>query len=215
MVTCMTADVDPTPLEAIKGLQAYEHAVTRYRSGAALEALTGIKTVTEGIDTLAHAAVALARRQGASWGVIGDALGVSRQNAQSRFGQSAANADPPAGSVPPAELVDDELLLVPDYPGATKGQKYPVKVWDLADGDRVAIVSDVWGNTSLMNASERIWRTIHERWPNSHVLERWPADDTITGTPGAGGRYAWSTGNGGNIAADLDDLARRGLDLRI
>lgn len=205
---------DPAPLAAVKGRAAYDHALAEFRNGTALATLSNVRTVQVGLAALVGDAVALARRQGSSWADIGAALDITRQSAQARFGATDAGLTrPPAGTVPPAELVEDVHLDVPDYPEAPKSQRYPVQVWRLADGDLVAVVSDVWGNTSLMNASERIMRTVQGRWPGSHLLERWTAD-SAHGAPDDGENYAWSTGNGGNVPADLDDLGRRGLDLR-
>ncbi|MBN9619464.1 MAG: hypothetical protein J0H43_06990 [Actinobacteria bacterium] len=180
----------------------------RYRAGDALGALAAAHTAQRGADALVTAAADLARLQGHSWTELGNALNITRQSAQGRFGVAAGTPAfaAPAGAAPPAQQIADETLHVRSF-------AYPVTVYRLADSTTIAVVSEVWGNPSPMNLSESIAAAVQQQWPGAHVLERW-ADAAAGTTPGADGHFAWSGGNGGHVPADLDDLYRRGLDLR-
>ena len=204
---CCVTNPDPTPLDALKGQPAYELAMRRYRAGDALGALAAAHTAQQGAEALVTAAAELARQQGHTWTELGNALNITRQSAQGRFGDSTGAAvAAPAGAAPQAQQIADETLDVRSF-------TYPVTVYCLADGTTIAVVSEVWNNPSPMNLSESITAAVHQRWPRAHVLERWVAAAAGT-TPGAEGHFAWSGGNGGHVPADLNDLANRGLDLR-
>jgi len=204
-----------------KGRGAYEQAARLLlQPGDATAALTLIATARAGLDSLTEAAVLTARQKNVSWGEIATALGLSRQSVHARYraheGDPRQVADPMAA--PPAQLEVSTLLEVPfggpaDSCEGTSYQRYPVEVYRLAGGERIAIVGDVYANTSLMNASERIMATVQRLAPGAHVLELW-RHGSLSGTPGKKGRYAWSSGTGGNLPADLDQLARLGLELR-
>ncbi len=204
-----------------KGRGAYEEAARLLlQPGDATAALTLIATARAGLDSLTEAAVLTARQKNVSWGEIAPALGLSRQSVHARYraheGDPRQVADPMAA--PPAQLEVSTLLEVPfggpaDSCEGTSYQRYPVEVYRLAGGERIAIVGDVYANTSLMNASERIMATVQRLAPGAHVLELW-RHGSLSGTPGKKGRYAWSSGTGGNLPADLDQLARLGLELR-
>lgn len=206
---------DPTPLDALKGQPAYQLAVRRYREGDALGALAAAHTAQRGADALMNASAELARQQGRSWAEIGHALNITRQSAQGRFGGAAAAGllDAPAGVAPQAQVIADEPLEVVSASRPNRTFTFPVKVFRLADGTTIAVVSEAWGNPSLMNLSESIMAAVQQRWPSAHVIERW-ADGAPGTTPGADGHFAWSGGNGGHVPPDLDDLAARGLELR-
>lgn len=92
---------------------------------------------------------------------------------------------------------------------------YPVRTVRLDDDTVVAVVYDVWPNPSPMNASQDIMEAVQSRWPGAKVLEAWRCGTPALGPQGLDGCYAWSSGNGGSLDADLDELAEQGLDLRI
>lgn len=136
-------------------------------------------------------------------------MNITCQSAQGRFSGAggAATFPAPAGAAPPAQKIAEQTIEVRSF-------TYPVVVFRLAEASTIAVVSEVWGNPSPVNLSEAIAAAVQQSWPGAHVLERW-ADDAAGTTPGADGHYAWSGGNGFHIPADLDDLANRGLDLRV
>jgi len=204
-----------------KGLSAFEEASRRLlEPGDATGALTLIATARAGLDSLTEAAVLTARRKNVSWGEIATALGLSRQSVHARYRDHERDPhqiEDPMGATP-AQLEVTTVLEVPfgcpaDSPEGTSYQRYPVEVYRLAGGERIAIVGDVYANTSLMNASERIMATVQRLAPGAHVLELW-RHGSPSGTQGKKGRYAWSSGTGGNLPVDLNQLARFGLDLR-
>lgn len=141
------------------------------------------------------------------------ALDITRQAARARL-----MAAPPLPDVPaptrPAEEIATSVVSVPIRPGHSRAHDYPIQVFRLADGELIVIVQEVWENTLLTNASERIMAAVHADWgSHSRILEKWLPQSGV-GTTGRDGKYAWSSGTGGHIPADLDDLAARGLDLR-
>lgn len=201
------------PAGATRGLAAFQKSLDDYRSGKGIESLQLIRLAQDGLAELAAHAAALAGRQGASAGDIGKALDISRQAARARL-ISAPSLPDLQTPTPPAEEVAVTVLSVPVRAGSSRAHDYPIQVFDLADGERIVIVQDVWENTSLMNASERIMAAVRHDWgQKARVLEKWLTQSGV-GTPGRDGKYAWSSGTGGNLPADLDDLAARGLDLR-
>ena len=209
-------------ISILKGLSAYEHAARLLlEPGSAKESLAVVATARAGLDSLTEAAVLLARSRGISWGEIAAALGVTRQTVHARYRDHELDPGsiPDPMPAPPAILETTTALEVPfgcpvDSPHGSSYQRYPLEIYRLANGTRIAIVGDVYANTSLMNASERIMAAVQRLVPGAEVLELW-RNGSISGTPGKRGRYAWSTGTGGNLPADLDQLARLGLDLRL
>ena len=209
------------PISIAKGRDAFTEAAERLHQGRASECLTLVATARAGLDILTEQAVTLARHQQASWGDIASALGVSRQAVHNRYGPAEGHPGEVEDPMPAPEAVLefstalDVLFGGPvDNPDLCKQiQRYPLEVYRLTNGDQVAIVGDVYTNTSLMNASERVMAAVQRVAPGAHVLELW-RHGSISGTPGKRGRYAWSSGTGGNIPAKLDHLARLGLELR-
>lgn len=73
--------------------RAQSHAFNFTRNGAdwrernTLEALGDAAAMLAGAEALVRARVDMARRHDHTWAEIGDALGVSRQAAQQRYGQ--------------------------------------------------------------------------------------------------------------------------------
>ncbi|MGY4102050.1 hypothetical protein ACW2Q0_21240 [Nocardia sp. R16R-3T] len=119
----------------------------------------------------------------------------------------------PAGPAPAMlETEPGQELAVANFSGR-RTHSYPIEVWQLSDGRRVAIVSETFSAASLMNAAERIMAAVHRQWPNALILEHWLSDSTH-GTAGRHGGYCWSSGIGGYRPADLADLFNHGLDLR-
>ena len=202
---------DPTPLDALKGQPAYELAIRLFRNGDPLGALAVAHTAQRGAEALVQRSASLARQQGRSWAEIGHALNITRQSAQSRFGGAGDGSIAPFGVPEPAQLVADGTIDV--GVGAAGPYRYPVKVFQLADGTRVAVLATAWGNPSMLDRAQPLMAEVQRQWPGAHVLECWPSD-TLGTTVGAAGHYAWSGGNGGHIPADLADLAARGLELR-
>jgi hypothetical protein len=201
------------PVGALTGLAAFSKSLADYQAGKGLEALQLIRLAQDGLAELASHAAALAGRQGASAGDIGKALDITRQAARARL-MLAPELRDNVMPAPPAEKIADSVLSVPIRAGHSRAHDYPIEVFELADGELIVIVQDVWENTSLMNASERIMAAVRKDWgAKARVLEKWLPQSGV-GTPGRDGKYAWSSGTGGNLPADLDDLAARGLDLR-
>ncbi|WP_280404428.1 hypothetical protein [Nocardia brasiliensis] len=119
----------------------------------------------------------------------------------------------PAGLAPAVlETEPGQELVVVDFSGR-QTRSYPVEVWRLSDGRRIAVVSETFSAASLMNAAERIMAAVHRQWPNALILEHWLPSSTH-GTVGKHGGYCWSSGTGGYRPADLADLFVHGLDLR-
>lgn len=107
----------------------------------------------------------------------------------------------PAG-IPRPLLIWAGDLSVPDHGGRSR-QRYPVEVWEVANGAVFAIVSDVRGNTSLMNASERIAAEVRRRWTNvSRIIEHWPG-----GVGHLDEKFVWGSETGGNTPLDAAELA--------
>lgn len=71
---------------ALVGPSAYEAARRHLDSGDPIAALTATATARAAVDVLQRQAVAGARGAGATWAVVGQALGMTRQAAQQRFG---------------------------------------------------------------------------------------------------------------------------------
>ena len=71
---------------ALVGPSAYDAARRRLDEGDALGALVAVVTAQAAVDVLQRQAVAGARGAGATWAVIGQVLGITRQAAQQRFG---------------------------------------------------------------------------------------------------------------------------------
>lgn len=69
------------------GAAAYSAAFERFDADEPMHALRAVETAQTGLDVLTRQAVALARRDGASWQQIADALGLnSKQAAHARYG---------------------------------------------------------------------------------------------------------------------------------
>lgn len=82
----------PTDPNNIARAQSYAFGFTRtgqdWRERNELEALGDAAALLAGVEQLLQARVDLARRHERTWQEIGDALGVSRQAAQQRFGRN-------------------------------------------------------------------------------------------------------------------------------
>lgn len=178
-----------------------------------MAALAAAHTAQRGADALVSSAARLARQQGRSWAEIGYALNITRQSAQGRFGEAADElAVSRTNGGNEVEIVAEVVI---ELGGGTSNHsyRYPVQVFRLADNTLIAVVVAAWGSPSLLEVSQLVMAEVGRRWPGTHVLEQW-SSDTLGTTSGSAGHYAWSGGNGGHVPADLDDLARRGLDLR-
>lgn len=107
------------------------------------------------------------------------------------------------------ELLGVEFLR-PDVRGPYGGQRYRTEAWELANGDRVVIVSDN-GGTSLMNNSENIARAVDTRWANPGrspiIVEEWDPPTIV------GHRFVVSDRAGGHRPVDFDELDASGLVL--
>ncbi|OBC08726.1 MULTISPECIES: hypothetical protein [Gordonia] len=94
-------------------------------------------------------------------------------------------------------------LSVSDH-SRQKRQRYPIEVWETANGSVFAIVSDVRGNTSLMNASERIAAAVRGEWKHvTAIIEHWPGGIGPEGNQ----RFVWGSETGGYTALDAEVLA--------
>ncbi|PXX53883.1 hypothetical protein DFR70_1264 [Nocardia tenerifensis] len=113
------------------------------------------------------------------------------------------------------ETAPGQKLAVPGS-FSQRARLYPVELWQLSDGRRIAIVSETYTASSPANASESIMAAVGRQWPGAVVLEHWLPDPSglVRGAEGRHGSYCWSTGNGGYRQPDLSDLLRHGLDLR-
>lgn len=113
----------------------------------------------------------------------------------------------PAG-VPRPVLRYDGDLRVPRGDLSSVSARYPVEVWEVANGDVYAVVTGVYANTSLANASERIADAIRAQWTDVRAIyEYWP--DGFFGDA-----YRLSAEDGGSYEVDLTSLARQGFVLR-
>jgi hypothetical protein len=179
----------------------------RVRIQTLLAAVRGARRMaTDVLDTIENEAARRLRVEGMTVRRLAAEIGISERAAIARYRSDGHEP-------PPAQLVTRSVLTVPNSSGSPGNQRYPVEAWSLAAGELVVIVTDVYGNTSLMNASERIGVAVENRWPGARIVECWPGDASF-GAPGRGGRYVWSSRDGGNWPVDLDELAALGLDLR-
>ncbi len=94
-------------------------------------------------------------------------------------------------------LLDDEPLLL----GL---QEYPFKAFRTAEGDVVAVVTEMRENASLMNASERIFRVVQERFPGAQVIEHWLTEPDF-------GPYRESDGAGSSKRVTLAQVGLEGV----
>lgn len=82
----------PTDPKNIARAQSYAHDFTRtgvdWRDRNVLEAIGDAAAMIAGAEALTAARIDRARMAGHSWQEIGDALGVSRQAAQQRYGRN-------------------------------------------------------------------------------------------------------------------------------
>ncbi|WP_229481696.1 hypothetical protein [Mycolicibacterium mageritense] len=89
-----------------------------------LHAITLFTRARHAIDNYVRALVAGARRDGASWTAVGEALGVSKQTAFSRYGSMTGERD---GQVFLNDIVRDrEIPLTPIHPGEARPEFHPV-----------------------------------------------------------------------------------------
>lgn len=108
----------------------------------------------------------------------------------------------PAG-IPQPLLIYSGDLAVQKGPG-DKRQRYPIEIWEVANGSKYAIVTDVRGNTSLMNSSESIAEVIRGRWTGiTAIIEHWPG-----GIGPDGATFVISSETGGNFPLDLTEMAQ-------
>ncbi|MCK0441086.1 hypothetical protein MUG78_16930 [Gordonia alkaliphila] len=113
----------------------------------------------------------------------------------------------PAG-VPRPLLVAATDLSVPIGGPNGRRQRYPIEIWEVANGRVYALITDVRGNASLLNAQEDIAAAVRAQWPAvDMIIEYWP--DGVIG----GETCVQSSENGGHLAAPRDDLAQQGLFL--
>lgn len=113
----------------------------------------------------------------------------------------------PAG-VPQPVLRYSGDLRVPHGAQSSVPARYPVEVWEVANGDVYAVVTDVYGNTSLANASERIAAAIRAQWTDVRAIyEYWP--DGFFGDA-----YRLSAEDGGSYEVNLTSLSRQGFVLK-
>lgn len=73
------------------------------RAEGAREVLAAARTVRASIDALEQAAVQQARAEGVSWSKIGAVYGLTKQGAQQRFRERAAEPAPPPTDDPEQE----------------------------------------------------------------------------------------------------------------
>lgn len=92
--------------------------------------------------------------------------------------------------------------LLDEEPISVGTQEYPFRAYRNDGGEVVGIVEDTLGATSLMNASERIYRAVQARYPGARVVEYWPRD------PGFG-PYRVSDGEGGSLPITLEEMGLR------
>ncbi|SEF10591.1 hypothetical protein SAMN04489740_4008 [Arthrobacter alpinus] len=79
-----------------------------------------------------------------------------------------------------------------------------MEVWELAASDKYAIASEVFGNTSLMNDSEKFASAIRSQWDMEGVIEHW-----LDGFRGE--TFVQGAEVEGHGSLDFADFKRRGL----
>ncbi|KXO91094.1 Uncharacterised protein (plasmid) [Tsukamurella tyrosinosolvens] len=112
---------------------------------------------------------------------------------------SIATAGP---NIPKPVLVHQGDLTVE---GPVGTHRYPAEVWEISNGSRYAVITQVDANTSLINNSESVAKAVHGEFGfDTTIIEYWPehlGEDA----------FAISNERGGHRAVDREALLAVGL----